>query len=162
MNKPTLKAPQGPVVPDSIVRPPTAPTPPQHPDRTQSQPMVWQCSNVGCSEVKGVFGFDFISDQPKCPKCGAGQTDSPGVVLRSLIHLLVPDKNGPISGQYSRWRMLCSPKRDTLATPTNYEAATDNIFAVNCEGCLKMGHDLNIKTALGSPQAAQAFLQGTR
>lgn len=151
----------GPVVPDPIVRPEEIVRPPvnEHPDRTQSIPMVWVCNNVGCSETPGVFEFLFVSDEPKCPKCGAGSTDQPPVRLRTLIHLIVPDVKGPIPGMYSRWRMLCDPKRDYLATGSNHEAASDSIHAVNCPECLKKAHALSITKPLGSPLTAQAFLK---
>lgn len=152
----------GPVVPDPITRPESLrPMKLDFSDRTQSVPMIWLCRNLECSEQIGRAEFRFASDEPKCPKCKSGPTDTPGVRLMALVHLLIPTKGGKIPGQYCKWSLACSPDRDYLATETNNEAATDDIQAANCPECLKKAAALKITKALGSPIAAQAFLKGS-
>lgn len=110
-----------------------------HHDQTSKQPVVWQCFNPICS-LAGPFEFE--SDYPVCPKCG--NDGAPGVQKRVLMHYLLPDREGKIQGQFSRYRMACDKTREHLATLTNGEAATgmwgDHI---NCRGCrAAIGNDV--------------------
>jgi len=105
-----------------------------HPDQTTKQPVFWFCLNEDCNTVGPGF-FEFESDYPVCPKCGS--EGEPTVQKRVLIHFLQFDPKGPIRGYMKRFRMSCDPKRVDLATLTNGEAATGEIQAVNCPGCLK-------------------------
>lgn len=105
-----------------------------HPDQTTKQPVIWRCPNPECRESNLANYYEFESDYPECPKCKLGP---PAVRKRVLIHILVRDPKGPIAGQYGlRYRLACDPKRWQLATPTNGEAATGDIAAANCPGCL--------------------------
>ncbi len=104
-----------------------------HPDQTNKQPVVWMCQNADCTGPLR-RSFDFISDYPICPKCGAD--GDPTVQKRVLIHLLVRDPKGPIAGERgSRWRLACDGTREHLATHTNGEAATGDPTQINCPGC---------------------------
>ena len=105
------------------------------PDQTTKQPVVWCCANPTCRPVIGCF--DFESDYPVCPKCGA--SGEPQIFKRTLIHLLLADERGVIAGAAGkRYRMACDKTRSHLATLTNGEAAVgiDNIEMANCPGCL--------------------------
>lgn len=106
------------------------------PDQTTKQPVVWCCANPTCRPVIGCFEFE--SDYPTCPKCGA--SGEPQVFKRTLIHLLLADERGPILGNGRRYRMACDEKRARayLATLTNGEAAVnlDHAELANCPGCL--------------------------
>lgn len=132
-------------------------------DQTTKQPVVWRCQNPVClptpeeiaeiinskaginEPIKTAGGliyrpslrsFDFESQYPTCPKCS--YTGPPVVNKRSLIHVLLQDRNGPIVGEKGlRWFIACDPKRRTLATTTNGEACTGNSSQANCPGCLK-------------------------
>lgn len=106
--------------------------------RTKHQPIVWRCGNPECAQGTGAKFFDFTtrSDKPHCPRCGA---NPPFVSARALIHLLVPDMQGPVQGEHGiRYKILCEPKRDVLATTTNQEACSGDFRAVNCGGCLNL------------------------
>lgn len=105
-----------------------------HPDQSTKQPVTWCCLNPACQE-KGKR-YDFERDQPLCPKCGAD--GYPIVQKRILIHFIVADPKGPIEGQFGRFRMACDPPRELLGTHTNGEAASGEIAACNCPGCLKV------------------------
>ena len=117
-------------------------------DRTTSQPGRGYCYNPECVEPgKDRFEFDVEQDGFSCPKCGS---DDPGSVgLLTLIHLLVRDKAGPIQGSRSRYRLACDPTRVLLATPTNNEAASGDVKAVNCPGCLEAAVRENITGSQG-------------
>ena len=115
------------------------------PDRTQRQQLVWMCGNPKCVERGERFRFE--SDDPTCPKCGCH--GPPVVQLRSLVHLLVPDKNGQIKGMYGRYKLACNPKRAYLSTGKNNEAACDDIEGVNCPDCLVFGKKSHIVDPLG-------------
>lgn len=104
------------------------------PDQTTKQPVVWFCLNESCNTVGPGF-FEFESDYPVCTKCGA--KGEPTVQKRVLIHYLKVDPKGPIVGMQHRFSMACDFKRVDLATLTNGEAASGEIKAVNCPGCLK-------------------------
>ena len=104
-----------------------------HPDQTVLQPVIWTCQNPQC-KPPGRHSFDFQSDYAVCPKCKA--EGYPLVQKVTLIHFLLPQIDGPIAGQYSRYCLPCDPKRDNMATQTNGEAATDQPQLVNCPGCL--------------------------
>jgi hypothetical protein len=100
------------------------------------------CLNPECREssTDSRFEFDVEQDKFHCPKC---KSDSPLMVgLLVLIHYLVRDPKGPIVGsQGFRYRFACNPPRVVLATETNKEAASGDLAAVNCPGCLKAVHD---------------------
>lgn len=103
--------------------------------QTTKQPVVFCCQNPDCKENKfAIKLFEFESEYPECPKCGS---TAPTVYKRTLIHLLVKDRMGPIRGQYGRWKLACDAKREILATPDNGESATDQLPSVNCPGCLE-------------------------
>jgi len=100
--------------------------------QTTKQPVIWCCLNQDCNENGKRFIFE--SEYDVCPKCGFTH---PIVYKRSLIHVLVKDKDGPIRGDMGfRYRMLCSPKRTYLSTGKNGEAATVKVDLANCPGCL--------------------------
>lgn len=111
------------------------PSPFRHPDQTTKQPVVWRCPNPECFESNLSRYYEFESEYGECPKCGLKE---PYVRKRVLIHVLVRDKGGPIVGNLGlRYRLACDPKRVTLATATNGEAATGDVTTANCPGCLK-------------------------
>lgn len=130
------------VRPDPIVRPAQV----SHHDRTQKIPMVWVCRQRSCAEG-GLNEFQFISDEPVCPKCGAGEKE--GVFLRTLIHLLIPDAKGRVVSMTGRYRLGCDSTRDYLATPSNREAASGDVGAVNCPECLKEAFRLKVRSPFG-------------
>jgi hypothetical protein len=105
-------------------------------DRTCRQPVTAYCTYKKCL-VNGKR-FEFPTEgNVHCPKCGA--TEAPTIGLLALVHLMVEDPAGPIPGEGGlRWRLACDPTREHLATVTNMEAASDQIVAVNCPGCLKV------------------------
>lgn len=110
-------------------------------DRTTAHPVVAFCMNQECVEhdergtPKERFTFEVSSGEVACPKCGANE--GPLVGLLTLVHVLLRDNNGPVWGMGGlRYKLACDPKRRTLATPTNLEAATGDIRAANCPGCL--------------------------
>lgn len=106
----------------------------RHTTQTNKQPVVMRCPNPQCFD-KGKRWFDFVSDYPECPKCGLGP---PAVQKRGLVHILIQSRKGPIAGDMGlRYYVLCSPRRDTLATLTNGEAMTGDPYAANCPGCIK-------------------------
>ena len=104
-------------------------------DRTTSQKLRGYCFNPKCL-VKGErFEFDSEQDLFACPKCGANTP--PMVGLLTLIHLLVPDKNGGIEGGDGQcYKIACDTTRAYIATATNLEAGSGEVSAVNCPGCL--------------------------
>jgi len=112
--------------------------------RTKKQPLAWYCVNPECVKTGN---SEFTSDIPKCPRCTC--EGPPTIQLRTLIHLLVPDPKGPILGAVQRWKFACDPKREHLALEDNMEAATDNVHAANCPGCLETANKLSIVDALG-------------
>ncbi len=118
-------------------------------DRTENQPLDWICQNPDCREKPTDRFFQFRSDQPRCPKCTS--FGPPAVQLVALVHLLVPDPQGPIAGQYRRYYIACDPKREHIATVTNKEAGSDNLGAVNCPGCQLVAEKLRVKEPLGHP-----------
>ena len=118
-------------------------------DRTENQPLDWICQNPDCREKPTDKFFQFRSDQPRCPKCTL--FGPPAVQLVALVHLLVPDPQGPILGQYRRYHLACDPKREHIATVTNKEAGSDNLGAVNCPGCQAAAKKLRVKKPLGEP-----------
>jgi hypothetical protein len=119
-------------------------------DRTQHQMPKGYCLNPECLESSTDSRYEFDVDQDKfsCPKCGS---DSPLMVgLLVLIHFLVRDQRGPVHGsEGARYRFACDPRRSHLATPTNLEAASADLKAVNCEGCLKAAHEQNLAHVQG-------------
>lgn len=119
-------------------------------DRVLHQKVTGFCRNPQCQEKSNeMFTFTVEHDNFSCPKCGANQ--SPMIGLFALIHLVIPDKAGPIFGQGGvRWAFGCDRKRAHLATPTNQEAVTSDPEQVNCPGCLQVAEKLGIRRALGT------------
>lgn len=114
-------------------------------DRSVKQQSFGVCMNPACREVSTDerFTFPVEHDHFACPKCGANK--SPTVNLLALIHFLIPDRQGPIEGMGGlRYRLGCDEKRAYLATTTNQEAATGELAAANCVGCLAEAKKLNI------------------
>jgi hypothetical protein len=108
-------------------------------DRTNKQPLQFRCNNQECG--KDGQPFEFTSTRDRCPKCKA--EGYPYIQLLVLIHYLIPDDKGKISGYRGRrYRMACDPTRDYLATKTNEEAATSELAATTCPGCLKEANRL--------------------
>jgi len=106
-------------------------------DRTTKQPGRGYCFNPDCREssLDDRFEFNIEDDLLACPKCGA--TDPPMVGLLVLTHFLVTDPKGPVVGaRRQRYRLACDSHRAYLATRTNMEAASGELSAVNCPGCL--------------------------
>jgi hypothetical protein len=124
-------------------------------DRTTAQPVTGFCLNRECcSNADGEpidrFTWEVTSGEIACPKCGANE--SPLVGLLTLVHMLLRDNNGPIKGVGGlRYRLACDAKRRTLATTTNLEAATGDLRACNCTGCLAFCADKNITKNTGQP-----------
>jgi hypothetical protein len=107
-------------------------------DRTSKQPARGYCTNPECREsnLDSRFEFDLPHDRLACPKCGADR--QPLVGLLALVHLLVRDKAGPVRGVGGlRYKLACDEKRAYLATVSNQEAATGDVRAANCPGCLR-------------------------
>ena len=121
-------------------------------DRTTKQPLMAFCRNVECIEDGKRFEFEVQHDPITCPKCGA--TEHPLIGVMSLIHFLHRADKGPIPGTGGlRYQVACDPTRTYLATDTNDEAASDQLGAVNCPGCLKAAADKKIKDNQGAPIA---------
>lgn len=116
-------------------------------DRTSKQPITGYCYNLECMEEGQRFEFPVPHGDVACPKCGA--TEAPMVGLLTLIHFLVRDKMGPIRSGFGRYKLACDPKRWHLATPTNLEAATDQLQAANCPQCLKVAAEQKLKPIQG-------------
>lgn len=108
-----------------------------HTQQTSKQPVIMNCPNPECRDPRYPMQlFSFVSDDPVCPKCGIG---TPAVQKRSLIHLIVRDKDGPLVGYMGmRYRILCDPKRELMATARNGEALTPMPQLINCPGCIKL------------------------
>lgn len=104
-----------------------------HTEQTTKQPVWWMCANKSCRNGLGGL-FEFESDYQECPKCG--NKEYPIVQKRALIHLLLEDRKGPIQGETCRYKIACSPQRETLATYKNGEAVSDNPKVINCPGCI--------------------------
>ena len=70
-----------------------------------------------------------------------------GVEVR---HAAARGEKGKIVGQGGiRYQLACDESRGHLATLGNDEAATDQLIAVNCPGCLKAAHDKKIADSQG-------------
>lgn len=119
-------------------------------DRTNRQPIRGYCLNPECREKSDDdrFEFDVPHDRFACPKCGSDSPISVGIL--ALVHFLVRDPNGPIAGVQSRYRFACDPKRSLLATPTNQEAASGDLRAVNCPGCLQAAAEMKATVVQGA------------
>jgi|GEM_PF-3289336 hypothetical protein len=119
-------------------------------DRTQKQPVMAFCRNPECLDSSDQKRFEFPVEhaQVACPKCGA--TEAPYIGLMSLIHFMQRNPAGKILGQGGlRYQLACSAERPYMATLTNDEAATDQLVAVNCPGCLKAAHEKKLKDKQG-------------
>jgi 4-hydroxy-3-methylbut-2-en-1-yl diphosphate synthase IspG/GcpE len=119
-------------------------------DRTQAQPVRAFCRNVECLESSDQrrFEFDVEHEQVACPKCGA--TEAPMIGVLSLVHFLHRNPQGKIVGMGGlRYQLACDEKRAYLATHTNLEAATDQLQAVNCPGCLRAAKEKKLKDKQG-------------
>lgn len=106
-------------------------------DRTKKQPVYCFCVNPECLDESCHTRFVFPHEhgQVECPKCGA--TESPYVGVLVLTHYMARLPRGPIRGVGGLgYHIACDPTRAYLATATNQEAATDQIEAVTCPGCL--------------------------
>lgn len=127
-------------------------------DRTDKQPAKAFCRNPECiadaisreeAEI-GAKRFEFAVEHERvsCPKCGA--TEAPMIGMLSLVHFLHRNPKGLIAGMGGlRYQLACDEKRFTLATLTNDEAATDQLIAVNCPGCLKAAAEKKLKDKQG-------------
>ena len=130
-------------------------------DRTTAQPVTAFCMNPECAtenaetgELSERFLFDVSAGQVACPKCGANE--SPLVGLLTLTHMLLRDNNGPIRGMGGlKYKLACDHKRRVLATNTNQEAATGDLRACNCLGCLTYCAEMGISKNSGVPIGAQ-------
>jgi hypothetical protein len=114
-------------------------------DRSVKQQSFGVCMNIACREKSTDERFIFPVDHDHfcCPKCGA---DKPPVAgLLAMIHFLIPDRKGPIEGAGGlRYRLACDDMRSYLATATNQEAATGELAAANCVGCLVKAAELKL------------------
>ena len=118
--------------------------------RTQKQPAVGCCHNPKCAGPHGER-FEFLTEQTPivCPKCGADH--APMVNILVLIHFLYHDPaGGPITGSDNMdYRLACDDERAYLATVDNLEAATGDIKAANCPGCLAAAKKMGLATTQG-------------
>jgi len=115
-------------------------------DRTQKQAVRAYCVNPQCWEDDSGGRFEFTVEHGEiaCPKCGANEPPMVGLLV--LVHMLLPDQKGPIRGSGGlRYKLGCEQARAYLATETNLEAATGDIQAANCPGCLKAAEALGIE-----------------
>ena len=103
-------------------------------DRSTRQPVLAYCRNPECRENGNEFEFLTENDRFCCPKCGA---DEPRFVgIKTLIHFLIPDRDGPISGSGSNYFIACDTRRAYMATFTNLEQCTGDPACANCPDCL--------------------------
>lgn len=119
-------------------------------DRCEHQIATGYCLNPDCRELDTDSRYEFPVEDDKfcCPKCGSDSKLMVGLLV--LIHFLVRDLTGKIVGSDGiRYRFACDAGRCHLATTTNLEAASGEIKAVNCAGCLKAAHDQNIAVVQG-------------
>ena len=119
-------------------------------DRTDKQPVRAFCRNPECLESSDKRWFEFSPEHAHvaCPKCGA--TEAPMIGMLSLVHFLHRNPEGKIVGVGGlRYQLACDEKRAHLATRTNDEAATDQLQAVNCPGCLKAAAEKKLKDKQG-------------
>ena len=131
-------------------------------DRTQKQPVTAFCRNPECLESSDEKRFEFPVEHADiaCPKCGA--TEAPLVGILSLVHFLHRNPKGRVVGMGGiRYQLACDESRAHLATLSNDEAATDQLQAVNCPGCLKAAAEKKLKDKQGMmiDQAALARLE---
>lgn len=127
-------------------------------DRTDKQPATAFCRNPECLESSDQRRFEFSPEHAHvaCPKCGA--TEAPMVGMLSLVHFLHRNPKGKIVGMGGlRYQLACSEERAHLATLTNDEAATDQLAAVNCPGCLKAAVEKKLKDKQGAVIDAAAL-----
>ena len=122
-------------------------------DRTCKQPARGYCLNPDCRGTTPRFEFESEHSPVVCPKCGSDQ--GPTVGLLVLIHFLYPNKQGEIIGEGGmHYSLACDSARAILATVTNQEAATGEISAVNCPGCLKNAVEKKLAKVSGWALAA--------
>lgn len=119
-------------------------------DRTTKQQPRGYCLNPACRERSTDQRYEFAVDHDHfgCPKCG--ETQSPGVGLLTLTHLVLRDPRGPIEGALARFRLACDERRAYLATATNLEAATGEPKIANCPQCLAVAQQLGLVAASGT------------
>ena len=119
-------------------------------DRTTKQPARGYCRNPECLESSDQERFEFTAEHDRfaCPKCGANAP--PMVGLLALVHLLARDPKGSLIGAGGlQYRLGCDQTRAYLATVTNQEAATGDVSAVNCPGCLQYHADNKLPALAG-------------
>lgn len=119
-------------------------------DRTQMQPVRCFCRNQECySPPQERFEFEIEHGDVVCPKCGANQ--SPMVGTLAIVHFMVRDNMGPLSGCGGlRYRLACEPNRHYIATNTNQEAGTGDLHVVSCIRCLAVAREQKLSASQGS------------
>jgi hypothetical protein len=125
-------------------------------DRTTKQQPRGYCLNPECLESSDQerFEFDVDHDRFACPKCGANSSPMAGLLV--LTHLLMRDHKGPLIGAGGlKYRVACDDTRAYLATVTNQEAASGDVTAVNCPGCLIRHAEMKLPTVAGMSLSAQ-------
>lgn len=126
-------------------------------DRTIKQQPRGYCLNPACREssLADRFEFDVDNDHFACPKCGADGPPIAGLLV--LTHFLIQDRRGPIIGGGNiHYRFACDSVRAYLATETNQEAASGELTAVNCRGCLEAVAREKIRSTQGQACFAKA------
>jgi hypothetical protein len=118
-------------------------------DRTTKQQPRGYCYNPDCRNTSDDERFEFDIDHGTfaCPKCGSDNPVTTGLLV--LVHFLVKDPKGPIRGSSGRFRFACDPTRVVLATTTNQEAASGDLRAVNCPGCLTTAAHMKLENQQG-------------
>lgn len=98
--------------------------------------MWWRCTACGMPP----HGLEFEANVGpygvgRCPKCGS---EHPTIIAGPLVavHLLVPDRQGPILGTLGRYFVACERKRAHLAAHMlDTYSATEDVLAVSCPSC---------------------------
>jgi hypothetical protein len=103
---------------------------------------LYRCTNPECStDPAGRHIFNFLADQPICPKCGADRRQPEHrdtIVPLSTIHFLVVDPKGPIIGKGKRFRAACKPDQKLgVKVQGQIVHGTRDGLVVNCPDCLK-------------------------
>lgn len=113
---------------------------------------AYRCYNPDCADEDGMPGFAFDSDAPVCPKCKLDRrTDGKDAIVPLVaIHLLIPDKAGPIRGAFGkRWSALCD-NRLKLDRDAKFRATPDP-SAVTCKACIQHAdfpEDVDLKSMI--------------